>query len=278
MTSRFALSSSEDRSSHLTPALYQAMYDQSVTDPETFWGTIASGFEWMCPWTRVKNTRFTGDVSIRWFEGARLNITVNCVDRHAKATPNKTAIVWEGDDAADQRKISYAELLSEVSKTANALKSLGVKKGDRVTIYMPMVPEAAFAMLACARIGAIHSVVFAGFSPDSIRGRVEDCDSDFIITANVGRRAGKKIPLKENVDKAIVGLNVRHVLVLDINVASGDKPSPLAGEGLDGGLHLCRPNSRPPLPTLSRRGRGLLRAMCGGTMWCQSNPPNVRRK
>ncbi len=207
---------------HLTHELYTKFYAESIDEPDHFWGCIAAEFEWMKPWTRVKNTRFTGDVSIKWFEGGELNITVNCIDRHAAKTPNKTAILWEGDEAADQRKISYAELLAEVSKTANAMKALGVKKGDRVTIYMPMVPEAAYAMLACARIGAIHSVVFAGFSPDSIRGRVEDCDSDFIITANEGRRAGKKIPLKTNVDKAIEGLNVRHVLVL--HHTNGDVP------------------------------------------------------
>ena len=198
----------------LTPQLYAELYAQSIHAPEQFWGTIANNFEWMKRWSRVKNTDFTGDVAIRWFEGAALNITVNCIDRHALKTPEKTAIVWEGDEPADQRKISYGELLVEVSKTANALKSLGVKKGDRVTIYMPMVPEAAYAMLACARIGAIHSVVFAGFSPDSIRGRVEDCASDVIITANEGRRAGKPNALKTNVDKAIEGLKVRHVLVL----------------------------------------------------------------
>jgi acetyl-CoA synthetase len=199
---------------HLTPQLYAEFYAESIHAPEQFWGSIANDFEWMKPWNRVKNTDFTGDVSIRWFEGAALNITVNCIDRHAAKTPEKTAILWEGDEPADQRNISYGELLAEVSKTANALKSLGVKKGDRVTIYMPMVPEAAYAMLACARIGAIHSVVFAGFSPDSIRGRVEDCASDVIITANEGRRAGKCNALKTNVDKAIAGLKVRHVLVL----------------------------------------------------------------
>ena len=207
---------------HLTAPLYEKFYAESINESDHFWGCIAEEFEWTRRWDKVKNTSFTGDVSIKWFEGGELNITVNCIDRHAAKTPNKTAILWEGDEAADQRKISYAELLTEVSKTANAMKALGVKKGDRVTIYMPMVPEAAYAMLACARIGAIHSVVFAGFSPDSIRGRVEDCDSDFIITANEGRRAGKKIPLKTNVDKAIEGLNVRHVLVL--HHTNGDVP------------------------------------------------------
>jgi len=243
MALRSALPLAEGNISQLTPALYQRMYAQSVADPETFWGTIAAAFEWLTPWVRVKNTSFTDDVSIQWFEGATLNITVNCIDRHAAATPEKTAILWEGDDAADQRKISYRELLCEVSKTANALTSLGVKKGDRVTIYMPMVPEAAYAMLACARIGAIHSVVFAGFSPDSIRGRVEDCASDFIITANEGRRAGKKIPLKANVDKAVDGLNIRHILVL--HHTSGDVPM---REGRDVWWHDVVPTQKPECP------------------------------
>lgn len=200
-------------SAHITAAKYEQMYARSVADPEGFWGQIAQDFVWQKKWTRVKNTRFVGDVSIQWFEGAQLNITENCIDRHAAATPNKTAILWEGDTPGQVRRVSYAELLAEVCKLANALKVLGVKKGDRVTIYMPMVPEAAFAMLACARIGAIHSVVFGGFSPDSIRSRIEDCASDFVITANEGRRGGKTIPLKANVDAAIAGLNVRHVLV-----------------------------------------------------------------
>ncbi|MDX2094620.1 MAG: acetate--CoA ligase [Alphaproteobacteria bacterium] len=200
---------------HADAARYREMYARSVADPEGFWGDLAGDFEWGMPWTRVKNTDFADAVRIRWFEGATLNVTTNCIDRHAKATPDKTAILWEGDTPGEVRRISYAELLTEICKLANALRSLGVKKGDRVTIYMPMVPEAAFAMLACARIGAVHSVVFAGFSADSIRSRVEDCASDFIITANVGRRGGKTIPLKATVDAAIEGLSVRHVLVYE---------------------------------------------------------------
>jgi acetyl-CoA synthetase len=207
---------------HITPARYAEMYARSINDPEGFWGEIAQGFEWMRPWTRVKDTSFEGEVSIKWFEGAEINITANCIDRHARTQPNKTAILWEGDTPGDTRRVSYGELLVEVAKTANALRSLGVKKGDRVTIYMPMVPEAAFAMLACARIGAVHSVVFGGFSPDSIRDRVKDCASDVVITANVGRRGGKTIPLKANVDAAIAELPVRHVLVLRVTDAVVD--------------------------------------------------------
>ena len=201
---------------HVDRSRYAQMYQQSLDDPETFWAGIARDFVWDRPWTTVKNTRFEGDVSIRWFDGAKLNITRNCIDRWAEATPDKTAILWEGDTPGEVRRISYRVLKEETCKVANALQSLGVKKGDRVTIYLPMVPEAAFAMLACARIGAVHSVVFAGFSPDSIKGRIVDCASDFVITANEGRRGGKTIPLKANVDAGIEGLNVRHVLVLKV--------------------------------------------------------------
>ncbi|MEJ0009209.1 MAG: AMP-binding protein [Alphaproteobacteria bacterium] len=151
-------------------ARYREMYEYSLRDPEGFWGEMAGQLAWRSPWTRVKNTSFEGEVAIRWFEDGRLNVTENCVDRHAAATPDKIAILWEGDEPGNVRRISYRELKDEVCRVANALISLGVKKGDRVTIYLPMVPEAAYAMLACARIGAIHSVVFGGFSPDSIRG------------------------------------------------------------------------------------------------------------
>ncbi|MBN8543296.1 MAG: acetate--CoA ligase [Alphaproteobacteria bacterium] len=201
---------------HLTKEKYAQMYEQSVRDPEGFWGDIGREFEWVKPFSKVKNTNFAGDVSIKWFEGGKLNITANCIDRHLATRGNKTAILWEGDDPTQSKTITYNELHAEVCKLANAMKSLGVKKGDRVTIYMPMVPEAAYAMLACARIGAVHSVIFGGFSPDSIRSRIEDCQSDFVITANEGRRGGKAVPLKTNVDAAIDGLNVRHVLVLKV--------------------------------------------------------------
>ena len=203
------------KSAHIDPAKYKAMYARSIADPEGFWGDVAGGFEWIKRWDRVKNTSFAGDVSIQWFEGATLNITANCIDRHAARTPDKTAILWVGDEPGQHHSLSYRQLKEEVCRLANALKSLGVSKGDRVTIYMPMVPEAAYAMLACARIGAVHSVVFGGFSSDSIKNRIEDCASDFIITANEGRRGGKTIPLKATIDAAIEGLSIRHVLVLD---------------------------------------------------------------
>ncbi len=214
MTQRFTVPETLANTAHVDASGYGSMYARSVNDPEGFWGDIAGEFEWMQRWSRAKNTSFEGDVSIKWFEGGILNTTVNCLDRHAASNPHKTAIVWEGDEPGDVRRLTYGTLLDDVCKAANALKFLGVKKGDRVTIYMPMVPEAAIAMLACARIGAVHSVVFAGFSPDSIRSRIEDCQSDIVITANEGLRGGKKIPLKANVDQAIEGLDVRHVLVL----------------------------------------------------------------
>ena len=216
MTKPFPVPEALAKSAHIDAAAYRDMYARSTCDPEGFWADIAKDFEWIKPWTRVKNTSFTGDAQIKWFEGAKLNITTNCLDRHAGKTPDKIAILWEGDDPADIRRITYRNLLEDVCKASNALRAIGVKKGDRVTIYMPMVPEAAIAMLACARIGAIHSVVFGGFSPDSIRNRIEDCASDIVITANESRRAGKKIPLKANVDKAIEGLPIRHVLVLHL--------------------------------------------------------------
>ena len=195
MTDLFPVTPELAGKAHANGEAYGRMYARSISDPEGFWGEIAGGFEWMAPWQKVKETDFTGDISIEWFKGAQLNITQSCIDRHAAATPEKTAIIWEGDTPGEVRRITYRELLEQTCRTANALKALGVKKGDRVTLYMPMVPEAAYAMLACARIGAVHSVVFAGFSPDSIRSRIEDCASEVVITANEGRRAGKAIAL-----------------------------------------------------------------------------------
>ena len=182
---------------------YEDMYRRSIADPASFWAEQAKRIDWIKPFTKVKNTTFDPHrVSIKWFEDGTLNVSYNCVDRHAEKTPDKTAIIWEGDDPNEQKIITYRELKEHVSRFANVLKAHGVGRGDRVTIYLPMIPEAAYAMLASARIGAIHSVVFAGFSPDSLAGRVQDCDSRLIITADEGVRGGRKIPLKANADAA----------------------------------------------------------------------------
>ncbi len=190
-------------------AKYLEMYAQSVNDPNGFWGEQAKRLDWSKPFTIVKNTSYDPhNVSIKWFEDGELNVSYNCVDRHAAATPDKVAIIWEGDDPADSKKITYAELKDEVSRLANVLKAHGVKKGDRVTIYLPMIPEAAYAMLACARIGAVHSIVFGGFSPDSLGQRIEGCKSAVVITADEGLRGGRKVPLKANVDAACANQSV----------------------------------------------------------------------
>ena len=184
-------------------AKYQAMYARSIKDPNGFWAEQAKRIDWIKPFTKVKNTTYDPhNVSIKWFEDGTLNACYNCVDRHLAKRGDQVAILWEGDDPKDDKKITYKQLHAEVCRFANVLKARGVKKGDRVTIYMPMIPEAAISILACARIGAVHSVIFGGFSPDSIAGRVEDCQSSVIVTADEGLRGGRKIPLKENVDVA----------------------------------------------------------------------------
>ncbi|HXE16711.1 MAG TPA: acetate--CoA ligase [Stellaceae bacterium] len=191
------------RRAWVTDAKYKAMYAESVTNPDKFWGEHGKRLHWIKPFTKVKNTSFEGDVSIKWFEDGTLNASYNCIDRHLQLRADQTAILWEGDDPKDSKHVSYAELHQNVCRLANVLKSRGVKKGDRVTIYMPMIPETAYAMLACARIGAVHSVIFAGFSPESIAGRIKDCASTIVLTADEGLRGGRKIPLKANVDEAL---------------------------------------------------------------------------
>ena len=200
---------------HVDAKTYETLYQKSIDNPGKFWGQIAERIIWSSKPTKIKNTSFDGDVSIKWYEDGTLNACYNCVDRHLPAKENDVALIWEGDEPTDDQKITYGQLKSEVSKLSNAMKERGVKKGDRVTIYMPMVPEAVYAMLACARIGAIHSVVFGGFSPDSLRDRILDCKSDVIITADEGLRGSKKIPLKANTDKALEECpNVHSVFVL----------------------------------------------------------------
>jgi acetyl-CoA synthetase len=199
----YAVSTEWKKRAWLDEAKYKEMYAASIKDPEKFWGEEAKKrIHWFKPFTKVKNTSFDGDVSIKWFEDGKTNISYNCVDRHLEKRGDQVAIIWEGDEPTEDKKITYKELHAEVCRWANVLKKQGAKKGDRITIYMPMIPEAAYAMLACARIGAIHSVVFGGFSPDSLAGRIEDCKSNIVVTSDEGIRGGRKIPLKANTDAA----------------------------------------------------------------------------
>ncbi|TCM54878.1 acetyl-coenzyme A synthetase [Rhizobium sp. PP-F2F-G48] len=200
-------------------ATYDAWYRDSVENPDAFWGAHGKRIDWSTPYTKVKNTSFTGDVSIKWFEDGQTNASYNCIDRHLETRGDQVAIIFEGDNPYIDKKITYRELHQHVCRLANVMKAQGVAKGDRVTIYMPMIPEAAYAMLACARIGAVHSVVFGGFSPDALAGRLVDCASTFVVTCDEGMRGGKPIPLKDNTDKAVEiaaknGVDVKTVLVV----------------------------------------------------------------
>ena len=192
------------REAHIDAARYEELYRRSLEDPEGFWAEQAQILDWIKPFTEVRDVSFAhGDVHIRWFADGVLNACANCLDRHLPERAEQTAILWEGDDPADQKTLTYAELHREVCRFANVLKAQGARKGDRVTIYLPMIPEIAVAALACARIGAVHSVVFGGFSPESIAGRIRDCDSRLVVTADEGLRGGRAIPLKANVDRAL---------------------------------------------------------------------------
>ena len=183
---------------------YESMYAASIADPDAFWAEHGKRIDWMTPYSQISDVSYDAtDLHIRWYADGTLNAAANCLDRHLATRGTQTAIIWEGDDPSDSRHITYAELHEEVCKFANVLKAEGAKKGDRITIYMPMIPEATVAMLACARIGAVHSVVFGGFSPDALAGRIQDCDSNMVITADEGVRGGKPVPLKANTDAAL---------------------------------------------------------------------------
>ncbi len=200
---------------------YRDTYDRAARDPDGFWAEEAKRIAWIKPPTRIKNTSFQGDVSIKWFEDGILNASVSCVDRHVATNGDATAIIWEGDNPNDSRHVTYRELHDQVCRLANGMKSLGVRRGDVVTIYLPMVPEAAVAMLACTRIGAIHSVVFGGFSTDSLANRIQDCGSKLLITADEGRRGGRKVPLKVNADAALAHCpSVASVIVVSVTGAA----------------------------------------------------------
>lgn len=206
----------------INKAGYQELYDRSVNDPEGFWGEMGKRLDWIKPYTKVKNTSYDpSDVHINWFEDGTLNVSANCIDRHLETRGDQVAIIWEGDDPTEDEQITYKQLHERVCKFANVLKAQGVKKGDRVTLYLPMIPEAAYAMLACARIGAIHSIVFAGFSPDSLLNRVEGADSRLVVTTDEGLRGGKKVPLKKNTDEALKDYD-KDVKVLVIRRTGGD--------------------------------------------------------
>ena len=189
---------------HINKLKYEEMYKESISNPIKFWGEHGKRIDWIKNYEKVRDFSYDQkNLYIKWFEDGTLNASYNCIDRHLKNNGNKTAIIWEGDNPDEQKSITYNELYKNVCKFANVLKKLGAKKGDRITIYMPMIPEAAYAMLACTRIGAIHSVVFGGFSPEALAGRIEDCNSNLIITADEGIRGGKTIPLKQNTDEAL---------------------------------------------------------------------------
>jgi acetyl-CoA synthetase len=266
---------------NLTPEKYKELYAASIADPEAFWGEQGKRLDWIKPYTQVKDVSWeTGDLHVRWYHDGVLNVSANCLDRHLEKRGDKPAMIWEGDAPGESYTLTYRQMHSAVCKFANVLKALGVKKGDRVTIYMPMIVEAAYAMLACARIGAVHSVVFGGFSPDALAGRITDCGSEVLITADEGLRGGKTVPLKANADRAaeIAGGMVRKMLV--VQRTGADVPMV---EGRDHWLHEigadvsadCPPepmNAEDPLFILYTSGstgkpKGVLHTTGGYLVW-----------
>nr|WP_294528012.1 acetate--CoA ligase [uncultured Rhodopila sp.] len=283
----FPVSPAVAEGAHINAAGYRDAYEQAASHPETFWAKEAQRLEWIKAPTKIKNTDFTGDVSIKWFEDGVLNASASCLDRHLKDRGDQTAIIWESDDPNVSKHITYRELHDQVSRLANAMKGLGVKKGDRVTIYLPMVPEAAVAMLACARVGAIHSVVFGGFSPDSLSNRIQGCDSNLLITADEGRRGGRTVPLKANADAALATCpTVKNVIVVKV---TGGKVNLTPGRDHDYTelLAAASPNNTPepmnaedPLFILYTSGstgqpKGVLHTTGGYMVWASYTHENV---
>jgi acetyl-CoA synthetase len=272
---------------HVSEARYREMAEHAARDPDGFWKEQAQRIAWMKPPTRIKNTSFSGDVSIKWFEDGTLNASASCLDRHLATHGDRVAIIWEGDDPATSKRVTYRELHEQVCRLANAMKGLGVKPGDRVTIYLPMVPEAAVAMLACARIGAIHSVVFGGFSPDSLANRLQDCGSELLITADEGRRGGRTVALKANADAALKSCpDVKTVIVVKV---TGAKVPMQAGRDHDYAALCaaaspdCPPremNAEDPLFILYTSGstgkpKGVLHTTGGYMVWASFTHENV---
>ncbi|MEM9572571.1 MAG: acetate--CoA ligase [Pseudomonadota bacterium] len=266
---------------NLNPEKYQQMYAASIADPEAFWAEQGKRLDWSKPYTQVKDVSWDkSDLHVSWYADGELNVSYNCIDRHLATRGDKVALIWEGDDPADDATVTYKQLHGAVCRFANVLKDMGVEKGDRVTIYMPMILEAAYAMLACARIGAVHSIVFGGFSPEALAGRITDCDSQFMITADEGVRGGRIVSLKDNVDKAcdLAGGMVEKVLV----VRRTGNPVNMA-EGRDIWLHeaaasvssTCAPepmNAEDPLFILYTSGstgkpKGVLHTTGGYLVW-----------
>ncbi|WP_418152075.1 acetate--CoA ligase [Litorimonas sp. RW-G-Af-16] len=272
------------RKANLTPYKYQEMYAASIADPESFWREQGQRIDWMTPYTQVKNVSWDkSNLSVKWYEDGVLNVSANCLDRHLDMRGDKVAIIWEGDSPDVSRTLTYRELHREVCRFANVMKSHGVKKGDRVTIYMPMILEASYAMLACARIGAVHSVVFGGFSPDALAGRITDCDSTYVITADEGLRGTKKVPLKANCDAACeiaakAGKPVKTVLCVKATggiIGWDDSRDVWLHEALKGVSDDCPPepmNAEDPLFILYTSGstgkpKGVLHTTGGYLVW-----------